>query len=429
MEDTFDLRKYLSEDQLLKEDCGCGCANCKEKSQLQNSPLTLEEQKSVVKMVIESHKGVTLTEAKSNENIREEMILNLKFYNGLKQSMGPINEAALGGTLGAIKWVLSALGNIKDFLTGSGVIKSITDFISKVWNKIKSWINKQYEKFMPQSIKDVSSLTADALKDSIEGFAELLNKGIKWIANTFSYKGMSWLLAAIKYRTFKPSKKQKECMIPLAKKIISFIYKGLVIAFIAKIILIIGLAVAANPYLGVAAGAGWKAYIIPIITKIGGGSGATWLKITKTAGSSLSAVKKGVDAKKYGNEAKKIATALKQEKENEEEKAKSSWDVLWYKCDTNLTSSTKIGPSGEKREKLSGEKMIDYAKALNNSIKGFGTNEDLLFKVLTQISKEDDKTQETIKNYYKVKFDNGLIDDIKGDLSGKDLEKALNLLK
>ena len=50
---------------------------------------------------------------------------------------------------------------------------------------------------------------------------------------------MSWLLAAIKYRTFRPSEKQKECMIPLAKKIVSYIYKALVIAFIAKIILII----------------------------------------------------------------------------------------------------------------------------------------------------------------------------------------------
>lgn len=329
----FDLRKYIAEGNLIKEDCGCGCNDCSEKTQSQSISLNLKEKKSVVKMVMESYKGVTLTEAKSNENIREEMMLNLKFYNGLKQSMGPINEAALGGALGGIKLFLSWLGNIKDFLTGSTIVKSITDFISKIWNKLKNWVNKQYEKFMPQSIKDVSSLTADALKDSIEGFAELLSNGIKWVADTFSYKGMSWLLAAIKYRTFRPSEKQKECMIPLAKRIVSYIYIGLVIAFIAKVILMIGLAVAAHPHLGVAAGASWKAYIIPVIAKIGGGSGATWLKITKTAGSSLSAVKKGVDAKKYGNEAKKIATALKQEKENEEEKAKSSWGELWDKCD------------------------------------------------------------------------------------------------
>lgn len=338
------LTSYIRLQTLIKEalsnptkekDCNCGCGGCGDKiqPQPQSISLNLEEKKAVVKMVMESYKGVTLTEAKSNENIREEMMLNLKFYNGLKQSMGPINEAALGGALGSLKWVLSGLGNIKDFLTGSTLVKSITDFISKVWNKIKSWVNKQYEKFMPQSIKDVSSLTADALKDSIEGFAELLSNGIKWVADTFSYKGMAWLLAAIKYRTFRPSEKQKECMIPLAKGIVSYIYKALVIAFIAKAILMIGLAVAAHPYLGVAAGASWKAYIIPVITKIGGGSGATWLKITKTTGSSLSAVKKGVDAKKYGNEAKKISTALKQEKENEEEKAKSSWGELWDKCD------------------------------------------------------------------------------------------------
>ena len=60
--------------------------------------LTREEQKSVLRMVMESHQGVTLTEAKSNEDIREEMMLNLEFYSALKEGFvdekkQPLDEA------------------------------------------------------------------------------------------------------------------------------------------------------------------------------------------------------------------------------------------------------------------------------------------------------------------------------------------------
>ena len=52
--------------------------------------LTRTEQKSVLRMVIESYQGITLAEAKSNPDIKKKMKLNLKFYNEVKK--GFLNE-------------------------------------------------------------------------------------------------------------------------------------------------------------------------------------------------------------------------------------------------------------------------------------------------------------------------------------------------
>ena len=60
--------------------------------------LTKEEKIDVVKMVLESYKGITLTEAKSNNEIREVIKKNLIFYSGIKESLGPLMEG--GGIWG-----------------------------------------------------------------------------------------------------------------------------------------------------------------------------------------------------------------------------------------------------------------------------------------------------------------------------------------
>ena len=52
--------------------------------------LTRTEQKSVLRMVIESYQGITLAEAKSNPDIKKKIKLNLKFYNEVKK--GFLNE-------------------------------------------------------------------------------------------------------------------------------------------------------------------------------------------------------------------------------------------------------------------------------------------------------------------------------------------------
>ena len=443
MEDTFDLRKYLSEGTLLKEDCGCGCADCEEKSQPQPQKiaLTLEEQRAVVKMVMESsYKGVTLTEAKTNTNLKEEILLNLKFYNGYKQATGSINEAeGMPWLVSGIKSVLSWLGNIKDYLTGTKIVKSITEFISEIWGKLKNWLAKQIDKFIPQKYQDIASLTIEDFKDSIKGMGDLLKKAINFIADALSYKGLAWLLAALKDRTFYPSEEQKECLIPLAQSIMSLIYKILVYAFIAKVVLIIGLAVAGNPILGVPAGAAWTSYILPVIAKIGGAKGAAWVKYGKTAGSTLSAFSKGKDAKKYQKQVEKISKEIDLEKENGEEKSKTTWGKLWNNCpktkDKNIAS---IDPSGEGEGYKSPAALADIIhKTMKGKrskykfvtwLRGIGTDEEALIKSLEKMNQSDKLKKETIK-WYEAQFNKKLIDDVKGELSGKDLEKALNLLK
>ena len=49
--------------------------------------LAREEQKSVMRMVMESHQGITLSEVRSNQSIKSELKLNLEFYSGLKETL------------------------------------------------------------------------------------------------------------------------------------------------------------------------------------------------------------------------------------------------------------------------------------------------------------------------------------------------------
>ena len=256
----------------------------------------------------------------------------------------------------------------------------------------------------------------------------MLGKLVDWLSKVFSYKGIAWLLAAFKYTTLSPSDEEIECMIPLAKKITSLIYKSLVIAFIAKIVVSIAMVCMASPPLSPVAILSWKGFILPVIFKMTAAKSAS-VGVGKVMMSSLSAIGKGKDAKKYGNQAKEKALKQEEEYKKEEKESLSSWSVLWNHCEEKLTSSDKIGVSGEKREKISGEKMLDLSKAIATAVRGWGTNEKLLFKALTQLSKSSDKVKQTTKTYYKAKYGEELIDAVKGDLSGKDLEKALNLLK
>lgn len=288
--------------------------------------LTKEEKKQVIQVVMESHQGATLSEVKSNKNLKEEINLNLEFYSNFKKHVG-INESAIGS---ALSWI----GNFKDFLTGSTVIKNIGDFIKKIWSKIKSMLVKVGNKYLPKPIASGVKLTAEIIKDYIEKKGRDLKSLIDWVAKTFSFKGISWLLAAVQNRTVRPTAEQRECLYPLAKKIVSVIYALLVIAFVAKIIYVIGLAIVSAPILGVAAGAGLKAFIVPVIGKIAGVSKGSALatKLIKASASTYSAVKKGIDAKEYGEEATADAEALADKIEKE---GKLSWKELWNACSSD----------------------------------------------------------------------------------------------
>jgi hypothetical protein len=89
------------------------------------------------------------------------------------------------------------------------------------------------------------------------------------------------------------------------------------------------------------------------------------------------------------------------------------------------------------RDELSGGELIESATAahagvlepedeIKVAVKGAGTDEERLFAVLTQISNRGD-VEKTI-DAYAAKGYGDMLEDIRGDLSGKDLERAMELL-
>ena len=185
--------------------------------------LTREEQKSVVKMVIESHQGITLSEAKTNEDIREEMKLNLEFYNSLKEGFTREGKTTLDEAADMFGTVLSVLGNIKDYLTGTKIIKDIVSWVQGLIQKLSEKLGPKIDQFIPQKNQDLA-------KDGVTA----VEKFVKWIYNTLSYKGLAKLFAMIRYKTIKPSDEQKQCMELAAKKVYKWIIITLVVAFVIK---------------------------------------------------------------------------------------------------------------------------------------------------------------------------------------------------
>lgn len=264
--------------------------------------LTREEQKSVVKMVMESHQGVTLSESKTNEDIREEMKLNLEFYNSLKEDFLNEEKTNLDEASGMLMTFLGVLGSIKDYLTGLKVVKDITSWIQGIIQKLSEKLGPQIDKFVPQKIQDFA-------KDGVSA----VEKFIKWIYNTLSYKGLAKLFAMIRYRTVKPSDEQKQCMELAAKKVYKWIIITLVVAFVIKLIItswpMIVAALTKTATAGAATSAasgstqlaGFTTMFKPlgaVLTKVGHGS------LFKGVFSTLSAGLKAKDAKKMSSDIK-----------------------------------------------------------------------------------------------------------------------------
>jgi len=185
--------------------------------------LTREEQKSVVKMVMESHQGITLSEAKTNEDIREEMKLNLEFYNALKEDFLNEEKTNLEEADGLVMSFIGALGSVKDYLTGLKIVKDITEWIKGILAKLAEKLAPIVDKFVPQKVQNVAKAIAEAPA-----------KLVKWIYNTLSYKGFAKLFARIRYRTLRPSDEQIKCMELAAKKVYKWILIALVVAFVIK---------------------------------------------------------------------------------------------------------------------------------------------------------------------------------------------------
>jgi hypothetical protein len=193
--------------------------------------LTKQQKKSIINKVMESYQNITLSEVKTNNNIRSEIQLNLKFYNEVKK--GFINEnktniLEIGGVFGGI---LSVLGNIKDFLSGLKLVKDSTTIIKKILATVFSKIRGVVEKYIPGS---------ELILKGAKYVAEKITAGIKWLYETLSYKGLAKLFAMIRYRTLMPSDEQKECMVLAAQKAYRWILIGFLAAFAIKMLPLIG---------------------------------------------------------------------------------------------------------------------------------------------------------------------------------------------
>jgi len=280
--------------------------------------LTREEQKSVVKMVMESHQGITLSEAKTNEDIREEMKLNLEFYNALKEDFLNEEKTNLDEASGMLMTFLGALGSIKDYLTGLKVVKDIMAWVQELVQKLSEKLGPKIDQFIPQKIQDLA-------KDGVTA----VEKFVKWIYNTLSYKGFAKLFAMIRYRTWKPTDEQKQCMELAAKKVYKWILITLVIAFVIKFAMVaIPIAIKAAAASGTAATgtaattaqASFATSLKPIgavLSKVGHGS------LFKGALSTASAGIKAKDASKISAD---IEAKEKEAKDKEIDGFKGAWN-------------------------------------------------------------------------------------------------------
>lgn len=280
--------------------------------------LTREEQKSVLRMVMESHQGITLSEAKTNEDIREEMKLNLEFYNSLKEDFLNEEKTNLDEASGMLMTFLGALGSIKDYLTGLKVVKDITEWVKGILAKLAKKLAPLVDKFIPQKAQNIAKAIAEAPVNLV-----------KWLYNTLSYKGFAKAFAVIRYRTRKPTDEQKKCMELAAKKVYKWILITLVVAFLIKFAMIaIPMALKAAAASGTAATgtaattvqASFASSLKPIgavLGKLGHGS------LFKGALSTASAAIKSKDASKISAD---IKAKEKETKDKELDGFKDAWN-------------------------------------------------------------------------------------------------------
>lgn len=283
--------------------------------------LTREEQKSVLRRVMESYQGITLAEAKSNQDIREEIKLNLEFYNEVKKDFLNETKSNIVEAEGILSSILSIIGNIKNAISATGWGKSAVEWV-------KNFITEFAEKFKKIIIDYVPG--GESIIKGAKTVAEYTSKFVKWVYNTITYKGLAKLFAMIRYQTFSPTEEQKKCMELAAKKVYKWILITLIAAYIIKLLIVAGptlltsVALAAfNPALAFAP-------LLPLITA-GGLKGIFFG--TLSLGST---VDKTIDAKKLADQI-----------EAEEQKAKAGelddFNEAWNMCP--LPEKKPIDPS------------------------------------------------------------------------------------
>ena len=283
---NFDYKKYLAE------------GGIESKLEIRGSVLTKEDRKAIASMVIEeSYQGITLTEAKTNELLKEDIAENIKFYDAVKKMIledlkkqgRPLHEAP-----GALGGVLKLLGGIKDALTATKAGKDITAWIRSRMSKFGAAVEKVASKVLPAKAIEAGKSAKEVASYAVDKFQQLLS----WLLKTLSYQGLAKLFAMIRYKTLKPNEEQIKCMIPAGKKAQSAIYAILVIAFIAKLGILAAPAFAAGGFAAVQTAA------MNAIVQAGLWGGAKI--IAGKAFSTYSAIKKAEDAVKYAKQAKEM---------------------------------------------------------------------------------------------------------------------------
>ena len=142
--------------------------------------LTRTEQKSVLRMVIESYQGITLAEAKSNPDIKKKMKLNLKFYNEVKKGFLNEDKSNILEAEGILSSILSVIGNIKNFITSTKLGKNVVEWV-------KNFITKFVEKFKNVIINYIPG--GETILKGAKYITEAIGKFFKWIYNTITEKG------------------------------------------------------------------------------------------------------------------------------------------------------------------------------------------------------------------------------------------------
>jgi hypothetical protein len=178
--------------------------------------LSRKEQKSIISVILESSQNITLSEIKSNPNIKKEIQLNLEFYSGLKKIFltdKKLKEAIHTG----MSWfdnLIAGLGSIKDLLTSTDIGKWLSKKIQDLANKL-----------FPSFAKNPDDWT-DKLKKAITKFAEWLGP-----------KSIAYILAAWKAKSFKPGKEAIAAQMEKATKIYKVFLVILIILAAIKLFL------------------------------------------------------------------------------------------------------------------------------------------------------------------------------------------------
>jgi len=173
------------------------------------------------------------------------------------------------------------------------------------------------------------NLSLKKIQDLAKDGVSAVEKFVKWVYNTLSYKGLAKLFAMIRYKTIKPSDEQKQCMELAAKKVYKWILITLVVAFVIKFAMVaIPMALKAAAASGTATAgaatttiqASFTTSLKPIgavLSKLGHGS------LFKGIFSTASAAIKSKDASKISAD---IKTKEKEAKDKEIDGFKGAWN-------------------------------------------------------------------------------------------------------